>query len=217
MPNRQWLLPVASSASSGGGGGVSSVSGTANQINSTGGTTPVLSISSTFVFPGSATATTQPAGDNSTKIATTAYADNIGLLKASVSLTPTQIKNMKQSFATAVQIIAAPGAGNIIDIVHISTNLQFVTTPYATGSGAFQLSFTDGASLFSLVATFFSSAGITATNSQFQSISTGNLINAANTLNTNQPVIVNLTNNTSYTAGDSPIAITVSYRIVAAA
>src|ERR1019366_3451083 len=36
---------------------VTSVSGTANQINSTGGTTPVLSLSSTLVFPGSATGT----------------------------------------------------------------------------------------------------------------------------------------------------------------
>jgi hypothetical protein len=34
---------------------VTSVSGTANQINSTGGTTPVLSLSSTVVFPGTIT------------------------------------------------------------------------------------------------------------------------------------------------------------------
>jgi hypothetical protein len=39
----------------GGGGGVSSVSGTANQIASTGGTTPVLSITNPFIFPGKAT------------------------------------------------------------------------------------------------------------------------------------------------------------------
>jgi hypothetical protein len=38
-------------------GAVSSVTGTANQINSTGGTTPVLSLSSTLVFPGTATGT----------------------------------------------------------------------------------------------------------------------------------------------------------------
>lgn len=39
------------------GGSVTSVTGTANQINSTGGTTPVLSLSSTLVFPGTATGT----------------------------------------------------------------------------------------------------------------------------------------------------------------
>jgi|ERR1700676_1065767 len=38
------------------GASVTSVSGTANQINSTGGTTPVLSLSSTLVFPGTISA-----------------------------------------------------------------------------------------------------------------------------------------------------------------
>lgn len=45
-----WSTPAAS--------GVTSVSGTSNQINSTGGTTPVLSLSSTITTPGSLTTTT---------------------------------------------------------------------------------------------------------------------------------------------------------------
>ena len=44
-------------AASNGTAPVTSVTGTANQINSTGGTTPVLSLSSTLVFPGTATGT----------------------------------------------------------------------------------------------------------------------------------------------------------------
>ena len=54
-------------AGGGGGGGVSSVSGTTNQIASTGGTTPVLSITNPFIFPGEATyaaATTGAASNN---------------------------------------------------------------------------------------------------------------------------------------------------------
>jgi hypothetical protein len=50
-----------------GGGGVSSVSGTANQIASTGGSTPVLSIANPFIFPGEGTfaaATTGAASAN---------------------------------------------------------------------------------------------------------------------------------------------------------
>lgn len=49
--NAKGLITAASN-----GTAVTSVSGTTNQINSTGGTTPVLSISSTFVFPGTISA-----------------------------------------------------------------------------------------------------------------------------------------------------------------
>ncbi|MFL6314806.1 MAG: hypothetical protein ACJ71W_22095 [Terriglobales bacterium] len=48
--------------SAGGGGGVSSVSGTANQIASTGGSTPVLSIANPFTFPGEGTFAASTAG-----------------------------------------------------------------------------------------------------------------------------------------------------------
>ncbi len=45
-------------SASSGGGVVTSVTGTANQINSTGGTTPVLSLSNTVIIPGTLTAGT---------------------------------------------------------------------------------------------------------------------------------------------------------------
>lgn len=48
-------------STAGADGTVTSVSGTANQINSTGGATPVLSLSSTLVAPGTITATTSVA------------------------------------------------------------------------------------------------------------------------------------------------------------
>ncbi len=53
--NAKGLVTAASSGA--GGGTVTSVSGTANQIDSTGGAAPVLSLSSTLIFPGSATGT----------------------------------------------------------------------------------------------------------------------------------------------------------------
>ncbi len=58
---------VTCSADTGGGGGVSSVSGTANQITSTGGTTPVLALANPLTFPGEVTyaaATTGAASNN---------------------------------------------------------------------------------------------------------------------------------------------------------
>ena len=62
-----------------GGGSVTSVSGTTNQIAvATGTTTPVISFPSTIIIPNGSTATTQTSNDNSTKVATTAYADAAG-------------------------------------------------------------------------------------------------------------------------------------------
>ena len=49
---------VNNSGGGGGGGGVNSVYGTTNQLTSSGGPNPVLSIPSTFIAPGSVTATT---------------------------------------------------------------------------------------------------------------------------------------------------------------
>jgi hypothetical protein len=53
---------------SGGGGTVTSVSGTANQIASTGGATPVLSITDPFIFPGEATFAPSDTGDSGINI-----------------------------------------------------------------------------------------------------------------------------------------------------
>jgi hypothetical protein len=215
-PNRQWLLPVASSASSGGGGGVSSVSGTANQIVSTGGATPVLSISSTFAFPGSATATTQTAGDNSTKLATTAYVDtNPAAQVATVTITSAQFKNIDNTAANAKTIIAAPGAGNMIVVENYSVNLQFQTTAYDTGTGNLQIAYSTGAALTVVVANALGTTNIGAIASNITFSANATL--AAQTLKTNQAVVISLSTATKYATGDSPFVITMRYRVLAVA
>jgi hypothetical protein len=60
-------------AATGSGGTVTSVSGTANQINSTGGTTPVLTLSSTTIFPGTVTLNSDPV--SALQAVTKQYAD----------------------------------------------------------------------------------------------------------------------------------------------
>jgi len=62
-------------AATGSGGTVTSVSGTANQIDSTGGNTPVLSLSSTTIFPGTVTLHADPV--SALQAVTKQYADAI--------------------------------------------------------------------------------------------------------------------------------------------
>jgi hypothetical protein len=68
---------------------VRTITGTANQITVTNGDgvagAPTISIPSSAALPGAPTTTTAAAGDNSTKIATTAYADAIAALKANIA------------------------------------------------------------------------------------------------------------------------------------
>ncbi len=65
---------TASGNATGGAGTVTSVTGTTNQIAvATGTTTPVISFTTTPVMPNGTTGTTQSPGDNTTKIATTAF------------------------------------------------------------------------------------------------------------------------------------------------
>jgi hypothetical protein len=94
----------------GGGGTVTSVTGTANQINvATGTTTPVLSISSTFAFPGSATAATQSQNNNSTLLSTTAYTD-LAVANAIAGVNPA-VAVLAASTANVVGAYTAVGAG----------------------------------------------------------------------------------------------------------
>ena len=69
-----WRVRSGIGGGGGGGGSVTSVTGTLHQIDVANPTsTPSLSISSTFAFPGTATGATPSAGNSSTNLATTAF------------------------------------------------------------------------------------------------------------------------------------------------
>lgn len=121
--------------SDGGGGGGSGtvtnvIAGTNISITGTSTVQPTVNLS-TNPSLGSATATTQTAGDNSTKVATTAYVDNAGIYYTQVSLTSAQLLSLN---TTPVQLVAAPGAGKYIVPIHMSFDYTYVSTTYTTAT-----------------------------------------------------------------------------------
>lgn len=106
-------------SSAGGGGTVTSVSGTANQIASTGGATPVLSLVTNTALPGAPTAATAATTVNNTQIASTAFVQNRILEAYAGSGTDT--------YTVTVNGITAYAAGQVFDVTFPNTNTTSAT------------------------------------------------------------------------------------------
>ena len=174
-------------------------------------------------FTGTPTApTNSTATDASTQIATDAFVQNAitaysGALQfATVTLTPTQIKNLDNTVGNSVQLLPSPGVGKAIMLWTIQTNLQFATTPYATSTGNLIASYDVSGSL-TLLNTFFVSAYIKGSSSQVEGGgSLANNLTGAVSTQANGSIVATISSATKYTAGDSPILINMWYTIVPA-
>jgi len=111
-------------AASNGTAPVTSVSGTANQINSTGGTTPVLSLSSTLIFPGTVTGTLT--GHSTLDLALTG-----GTMSGAIAMGANKITGLANG--TAATDAAAFG-----QIKLLQTIVGTTTTPFTTTSSTYQ-------------------------------------------------------------------------------
>lgn len=141
-----------------------------------------------------------------------------GALQTSMTLTPAQIQAMTNTSATAVTLIAAPGLGKIIIVDSVVVDLEFATTAYATGTADLEISYESGSTLTALQdvlsAAHLKSAAtsnLTVTRPTLDGSQTlANEINAA--------VVIGLASTTTqYTAGDSPVVVTIVYRVLSAA
>jgi hypothetical protein len=115
--NAKGLITAASSGTS----SVTSVSGTANQINSTGGSTPVLSISNTFVFPGTISAnsnkiTSLSNGTAATDAAAFGQIKYIQAVQATTATSTTTTSSTFTAFTGLTVTITPTSASNRIKI-----------------------------------------------------------------------------------------------------
>jgi hypothetical protein len=159
-------------------------------------------------LPTGTTAVTQSASDNSTKLATTEYVDTATagqLQTTSVEVSSAQLLDLDN---TPVQIIPAPGAGKINVINHVTLTLDYNTTTYTVGAGAYRLVYgADTANLMELT-TFTNFIQATA---DAASVVIPNSVVAADVgIN----AAINLTTTTAPETGDSPITVHVAYREV---
>ena len=105
-------------------GTVTSVTGTANQIDSTGGTTPILSLSSTLVFPGSAAGTLT--GHSTLDLALTG-----GTMAGVIAMGANKITGLAAATATA-DAISYGQSGALLNNLAISGGVLTLSPPSNT-------------------------------------------------------------------------------------
>lgn len=138
-------------------------------------------------------------------------------LVASRLVQPSEFLNLNNSGATALEIVPAPGAGKILIPDSMVWNLQFATTPYATSTGnpvlrwktaGGSLLTIDGLTNLALTTDVKASASVVS-----YGYPSGTMNFVAGITMDNCSLVFSQTQSTKYTAGDSPMLITVAYRI----
>jgi hypothetical protein len=140
-----------------------------------------------------------------------------GQLLATLTLTPAQVQALTNVVGGTFVVIPAPGAGLVVVVDKVDVNLAFVSVAYATGTSAASLYYNNAGTL-TAIATIIANAQLLQASSSLTDTA-GSLTGAQVVANeANRQVVVGLTTNaTLYTAGNSPVTITVVYRVIAAA
>jgi hypothetical protein len=131
---------------------------------------------------------------------------------ATVSLTAAQILGM---YAAPVQLIAAPGAGNLILIDSILWDIAYDSAQYAAG-GAIQAQYgatVDGAGPAASGSLAAATLNAVAANDFLSNAGSAGILNVSRTASLNTAVY--LSNATApFTTGNSPVTLYIKYRIV---
>lgn len=171
---------------------------------------------------GRVTAPTLTAGDNSTAVATTAYADANAGIKVVMTITSAELDALG---GTPLTMLAAPGAGLAAIITKMTLQYKFGTTPYVVGNADNNLVVAYGSNPTTAVAAEFETVGfLDATQSQFTyinglgSFSPSASLGFINTVDAaNQPLVVSLQGTTpGLSSGDGTLVITFWYTVVPA-
>lgn len=147
-----------------------------------------------------------------------AIAAALQMRRKATRFTPAQIQALDNTAATALEIVPAPDSDKLIIPQWIYFNLQFATTPYATGTGTVTARWMKPDGNLNAIAPAINSVA-TATDIK----NTASVLNSAGPTNQHttanvasllgNSLVLTLGNSTKFTAGDSPILIVVLYRI----
>jgi|HubBroStandDraft_1064217.scaffolds.fasta_scaffold44389_3 hypothetical protein len=148
----------------------------------------------------------------------TAIAGDGSVQETTLVLTSAQLLAMTNSLATAVPAIAAPlGPNQAIELISFSSNLQFNSVAYTTGTGNLILGVNQAGTIAAVSPiNMLSNAEILSGSSAY---SFGSLSNSGSAVSSvsefvNQAMYIALSNAVQFLAGNSPITITIRYRII---
>ena len=143
-----------------------------------------------------------------TDAASKAYVDSKALLSVSVTLTDTQVLSLSGG-GSNLELIAAPGANKVIDVVSLIAYLDFGTQAYNWTGSNNKLSITTTTPVsqengFNLTVTELNASADTYWKPEVANVPIG----------VNLPLSIYNTSGASVTQGDSPITFSILYRIV---
>jgi hypothetical protein len=131
-----------------------------------------------------------------------------GVQTASVTLSVSQLLNLR---STPVQLIPAPGPGNIIKPLSITLQYKAGAAPYNTSDGNFAI----GTPALPGAAHGPGGGFIDQTSDQIAYVGGFGGTFGSRSNFENQPVIVQQNGSTEWTAGDGSVVINISYTVVA--
>jgi hypothetical protein len=133
----------------------------------------------------------------------------VAVQTATVTLTPAQIVSLCTS---PVQVVAAPGAGQILNPVSFTLQYKFGTTPYTVSPQGIQ--FISGAPGHDEYGSVSTSNLLDAPSSRVATASANGQVGGDPATYANQPLMVELSTSDA-SGGDGTLTITVAYTVVA--
>jgi len=141
---------------------------------------------------------------------TTVILQSFGVLKAQVIVTSAQILALR---ATPITVIAAPGAGKIIDFISANLQLDYNAAAYAESADNTVFRYTGAAGV--IVSQAIESTGFLDQTADTRNSAIAKIDQiAANSACENQSLVWHNTGDGEFTDGNSTIVIDVAYRIV---
>lgn len=137
---------------------------------------------------------------------------------AVLTITPAQLKLMDTLTGDSVTIVPAPGVKQLVEVIDFDVNMQFPVSggvAYATGTGNLVMGVDSVGTLLPVWGQLLSNAGFKSGNSEYNKLSAN--LNGATGITTlvNKALQINFDGaGTLFTAGNSPVVVTVRYRIV---
>jgi hypothetical protein len=136
-----------------------------------------------------------------------------------IVITPAQFKNMDNTTVNAVQLLPPAGPNSAYELISHSINLQFPVAggvAYGGGGGAaIEFAYDSGGSLVNLAASPITTAVLTAAQSGFSfgNLSSGLGNSSFVSAQVNKALLLGISGATKYTNGNSPLVLTLRYRI----
>jgi len=140
------------------------------------------------------------------------YVGSTSVVTKKVNITPEQLLSLSGG-DSSLELIPAPGAGKVIVPISIVSFLDFGTTPY-NFDGALQIGFSSKLLTSGPYFAYFYANTINATEDKYMTGYPNITVTTSELLSANESLVIKNVDSATVTQGDSPLTLSITYRIV---